>query len=86
MRLVGRPLIDIDLLVADEAHAPVILTLARFFVGPQGPPGSAANLAIDPNSSIGFESDNIPDGLIEIATDTHELNKNFPFHELPPLP
>ena len=80
------PLIDIDLLITDQDATPAVLTLAPFIVGPQGPPGPGADLSITPDPGIGLDANNLPDGLIEIATDTFNLNSNFPFHKLPPLP
>ena len=71
MRLEGRPLLDVDLSLTNAQQTPVILQMAAFFVGPQGPQGPP--LVINSLDELG----NLQDGdqlLVERGTDQHKLS------------
>jgi hypothetical protein len=73
------PIIDLDLLTTNSTISPAVLTLMPFLVGPagpQGPPGGGGSMAVNPDPSVNFESNNVQDGFIELAGDIKEIQES----------
>ena len=71
----ASPTPDLDL--AGTQQGEVSLTLREFYKGEKGDKGDsadAANLDIDPDPTIGLESNNLPDAVRELAQDVNEIS------------
>ena len=72
------PTPDLDL--AGTQQGEISLTLREFYQGEKGEKGEkgesglAANLAMEPDPTIGLESDNLPDAVRELAQDVNEIS------------